>query len=128
MTNIITNPVVIALIAGVITYLYLMWTAPTVKKRLQKGGKKELVKLKPSMAYPLIITVATWLTVYCYQEYYLQKKGNNAPKIQPDTKYTLKRGSESSNNRSYRMMRPGVGIPVSANCENFPDVFINTID
>ena len=125
MTNVITNPVVIALVAGLLTYLYFMWSAPIVRKRLKKGERKETIKLKPSMTIPLIVTVVTWIVVYCYQEYYSHKTGGMS-KVQSDTKYTLKKGSDSQN-RSYRMMTPGVGIPTPANGDFLPDVFINTI-
>jgi hypothetical protein len=130
MANIITNPVIIALLAGLVTYLYFVWTAPTIKKQLKKGGKKELVKVKPSMTIPLVVTVAVWLIVYCYQEYFshdITHGINDVTKIQSDTKYILKKESNSSHEIPYRMM-PGVGIPVSMNGEHLPDVFINTID
>jgi hypothetical protein len=128
MANIITNPVVIAFLAGLVTYLYYVWTAPT-KKQLKKGGKKELVKLKPSLKVPLIVALVTWLAVYCYQEYFLHNTGDtNVTKVHSDTKFTLKKGSNSSHERSYRMMIPGLTIPTSLNGEQLPDVFINTID
>lgn len=128
MTNILANPVVIALAVGVLTYLYLVWSSPKVVKKTKKG-KKKVIKQEPGYIMPIAVSVVTWVLVYCYQEYYCKEQASSNPATQ-NGKYSLKKesGSESEAQRSFRMIRTGVGVPRGMADDNLPDVFINTIN
>jgi len=128
MTNILANPVVIALAVGVLTYLYLVWSSPKIVKKTKKG-KKKVVQQVPGYVMPIAVAVVTWILVYCYQEYYCKEQSPSNP-VTKSGKYSLKKesGSESEAQRSFRMIRTGVSVPRGMADDNLPDVFINTIN
>ena len=130
MLNIVTNPVIIGLFFGVVTYLYLLWSTSKKKsKRHSKHGKKNKDKNieKPGFLIPGIVAICTWAAAYFYKEYY-SKKTNS---LSVDEKYSIKKDatSDSEAQRSFRMIRTGVPIPknLGGSMSNLPDVFINTI-
>lgn len=64
--DIIKNPVIIGLLAGTITYIYLTWNLNEKnKKRQKKGQKKEEINLM----IPLVISIIGWFIAYAYFEY-----------------------------------------------------------
>lgn len=128
MTNILANPVVIALVMGVLTYSYLSWSAPKVMKKTKKG-KKRVVQQPPGYMIPIAVSVMTWVLAYCYQEYYCKDLTSSNP-VNKSGKYSLKKesASDSEVQRSFRMIRTGVSVPRGMADENLPDVFINTIN
>jgi hypothetical protein len=128
MTNILANPVVIALAVGVLTYLYLVWSSSKVVKKTKKG-KKKVVQQAPGYVIPIAIALVTWVLVYCYQEYYCKEKTPSNPVTQSG-KYSLKKVSSSGSEgqRSFRMIRTGVSVPRGMADDDLPDVFINAIN
>lgn len=124
MVNIVKNPVVVALIAGALTYGYLRWSAKKIVKRTKKG-KKKYFQEKPGFMVPIVVALATWLLVYAYQEYYVKPTLS----VVKDKNFKLTNVvSSSEGRRSYRMVHPGVGIPRGMGHNDLPDVFINTIN
>jgi hypothetical protein len=125
MLNIVTNPVVVGLFFGVITYLYLSWS--NTPKKSKKNKKHKQKESQPSYIIPVVVGVITWFLMYCYLEYYVNKSEISTNQ----EKYTLKRDSltDSEVKRSFRMIRTGVSVPRTLNTTKMelPDVFINAI-
>ena len=63
MMDIIKNPVVIASVAGVLTYVYLYWNY----KKAVKKNKHKNKKVKPvNLMVPLGVTIIVWLVAFLY--------------------------------------------------------------
>lgn len=65
MDGIIKNPIIIGLVAGVITYAYLSWQTETENKKKKHRKNKEEVNL----IIPLVVSVIMWFIAYAYFEY-----------------------------------------------------------
>jgi heme/copper-type cytochrome/quinol oxidase subunit 2 len=65
MDGIIKNPIIIGLVAGVITYAYLSWQAEKENKKKKHRKDKEEVNL----LIPLVVSVIVWFIAYAYFEY-----------------------------------------------------------
>ena len=63
--DIIKNPIVIAILAGAITYAYLTWNVE--EKKDKKKGKQE--KKEINLLIPLVVAVIAWFLAYAYFEY-----------------------------------------------------------
>jgi hypothetical protein len=134
MLNIVTNPIIVGLFFGVMTYLYLWWTIPEPKKSKKGKGKKNKKKSKdkPGFMIPAVVFAVTYFLAYCYNEY--ANKSSTTSGITENNKYSLKRdspmiGGGSDDQRSFRMIQTGVSVPrgLSASRTNLPDIFINAI-
>jgi hypothetical protein len=64
--DIIKNPVIIGLLAGVLTYAYLTWSLEEKNKKKQKKGQK---KEEINLIIPLVVSVIIWFIAYAYFEY-----------------------------------------------------------
>lgn len=63
--DIIKNPIVIAILAGAITYVYLSRDSDeNYNKKKNKKSKKEI-----NLAIPLVVAVIVWFLAYSYFEY-----------------------------------------------------------
>jgi len=65
MDGIIKNPIIIGLVAGVITYAYLSWQ--TDKENKKKKHRKD--KQEVNLIIPLVVSVIMWFIAYAYFEY-----------------------------------------------------------
>ena len=63
--DIVKNPIVIALVSGVITYVYLSWQADKNNKKKKHRKNKEEVNLM----IPFVVSLITWFLAYAYFEY-----------------------------------------------------------
>lgn len=117
--EIIKNPVILGLFAGVLTYGYLWWSNSDDKKKIK--GKKQ--KKEISLIIPAIIMCIVWFLSYGYFEY--GNDQSHEKSISGDFK-PIKGGvsSQSSGNddiRSFSLINKGLNIP-----SKLPDVFIGT--
>ena len=116
MDNIIKNPILIAVVAGVIVYAFITW------KNNEKKKKKD--KMNALLAAG-ITTAIVWLIAYGYLNY---KPSNNQNNIQPEKMvptYKLVR-DVSESPKSFTLINPngGISAPFGGNTQ-MPDVFIN---
>lgn len=65
MDGIIKNPIIIGLVAGVITYAYLSWQTEKENKKKKHRKNKEDVNL----LIPLVVAIIMWFVAYAYFEY-----------------------------------------------------------
>lgn len=71
MDGIIKNPIIIGLVAGVITYAYLSWqTEQTNKKKKHRKDKEEV-----NLLIPLAVSIIIWFVAYAYFEYTPEPQG-----------------------------------------------------
>lgn len=121
MDNIIKNPTFIAVVAGVITYTYIVWK----KKQNKKKSKKE-IKDKNEVVMAGIVSLLVWFIVYGYLNYkksiptqnYLMQSQQAVPtyRLVQDISETPK---------SFTLMNPTGGIAFPVGNQNMPDLFID---
>lgn len=115
--DILKNPIVLGLTAGVITYVYLLWTQ---KEKKNKAGKK--VKQDVNIMIPAIVAVVVWFIVYGYTEFGGETEVTTTTVPNPDLRYKLVNNNSTSDSvASFKLINKGVNIP-----NNLPDVFIET--
>ena len=126
--DVVKNPVVIALFAGVVAYLYMKWKKDNDKKKNKGKKNKSTDEIKYiGLIIPAVVMVITWFIAYGYSVY-----GKTPAKIQvqpmmnesvmPLPNYKLIRDGPSSENvGSFSLLNKGVKIP-----RTLPDVFIET--
>lgn len=131
--DIIKNPIVVGLIASVITYIYLSWRASeNNKKKKSKDKKKEEVNL----LIPLIVGVIVWFVMYGYLEYKSTNLETHNPSntnyqqivqplpLAPDAKFRFAKDvmpSSTSEPKSFSILTGGVSVPTKA----LPDVMLD---
>jgi hypothetical protein len=132
--DILKNPVIIALLAGILTYLYIWWSN-------EKKYKKNPESKKMGVITPFIVTVVVWILAYGYnemcdntvpQEVVTLSNVNGIADINNlglgDIKYKLAKADipaiSSESARSFHLISKGVNIP---NNLKLPDVFIETL-
>ena len=117
MDNIIKNPILISVVAGVIVYSYITW------KNKSKKHKKDTMN---ALLAAGITTAIVWLLAYGYLNY---KPNNDISNIQnmPNKLPTYKLVRDISESpKSFTMINPNGGItaPFGTNAQ-MPDIFIN---
>ena len=85
--DLLKNPLIIGLVLGVVTYLYLMWT----------NNKKDNKKKKPGLITPIIVAVLACIIASIYFD---EKKG---------IEY-LGGGSKNSNFELFHHVKPGISL------------------
>ena len=79
MDGIIKNPIIIGLVAGVITYAYL--SSQTEKENKKKKHRKD--KEEVNLLIPLVVSVIMWFIAYAYFEYTPEPIRSNNMQITP---------------------------------------------
>jgi len=133
--NPLLNPIVLGLFAGVITYMYLSWLNKSKyekKKRKNKNKNKKIKCKSVDLTLPIIVSIGTWLSAYLYHENCEINSKKKLENISEDKQYSLSKENESSDERSYRMIKTGINVPRNlqekgSDKEELPDVFINVI-
>ena len=133
MDNIIKNPTFIAVVAGVITYTYIVWKKKQNKKHSKKYKKEKKNKNEVIMAG--IVAVIVWFLVYGYIHY---KKPNSNQVGQVGQQNQLNQLSQSKQVPTYRlvqdisdspksftMMNQTGGIAFPAGNMQMPELFID---
>ena len=131
--DIVKNPIIIGVIAGVIAYVYLSWDIEEKNKKNKKRGRKlEEVNL----LIPLVVAVLGWFIAYAYLQYGDEKMymGNaSINPLQPDRRgIPIPIGRQlpgrfsgdvftgSSDVHSFALMTGGVTVP-----SKLPDVMLD---
>lgn len=129
MIDIFKNPIIIGLLAGTLTYLYMWWSNE------DKYKKNPEMKRTTGIITPLVVTVISWILAYGYYE----MSGNNIGTALPihevnsinlgDTKmYKFGRDNApavaSESAKEFHLIGKGLNIP---NNLKLPDVFIETM-
>ena len=123
-SDIIKNPIVLAVLAGVLTYLYLSWS---------NKDKKNKKRSQISLFTPIVVAVIVYLLSYAYfggtqstqsstvSPIMLENQIPIGKQMIPTQTYHFARDSESP--ASFHLISKGVNIP---NNISVPDVFIET--
>jgi hypothetical protein len=113
MDNIIKNPILIAVVAGVIVYSYITW---------KNKSKKNKDRMNALLAAG-ITTAIVWLLTYGYLNY-KPVNNSNLPIREMPTYRLVKDVSESP--KSFTLINPngGISVPFGAQTQ-MPDIFIN---
>ena len=121
MDNIIKNPTFIAVVAGVITYTYIVWK----KKQNNKKNKKQK-KDKNEVIMAGVVALLVWFIVYGYLNYKKSTPGPNylTQMQQPVPTYRLVQDI-SETPKSFTLMNPAGGIAFPVANQNMPDLFID---
>lgn len=118
MDNIIKNPILIAVVCGVIVYSFIQW---------KNNSKKNKDKINPILAAG-ITTSIVWLLAYGYLNYNSVNYNNLAIKDmrtrEIPTYKLVKDISESPKSFTLINQNGGISIPFGTNT-NMPDIFIN---
>jgi hypothetical protein len=128
ITNIIKNPVIIGLVAAILTYVYLLWRN---KRKIKKNPR---VKKNMSLLPPLLVGVIVWFIAYGYFEQPQSNIGNKrleTPVQLEGHKYRLSNefsvdSAISESSKSYHLIGKGLTVPNGLNGIELPDVFIHT--
>ena len=131
MDSIIKNPIIIGVLAGVITYAYLTWDTEEKNKKRKSKDKEEV-----NLMIPFAVSIIIWFIAYAYFEYtpeptighmgendvaqILQTQRPFPLPIAPAPGYKFVKDviSESSDPRSFSLVTNGVNVP-----KNLPDVW-----
>jgi D-alanyl-lipoteichoic acid acyltransferase DltB (MBOAT superfamily) len=120
ITDIITNPVIIGLLAGLITYMYMRWRNDSNKNKKKKKNINLLI--------PFAVFVVFWFISYAYfsssdeeiHENIINKKNdkmNNLNiKIKPTNHVTI---SDTSEPVSFNLVSKSNGVHIP---DNLPDI------
>lgn len=124
--DIISNPVIIGLISGLLSYAYLKYkTDETNENNLKKSKKgkkaKPFVKQEINLLIPLTIAIIAWFIAYMYIDYNSQRITVENP-IDPKNQYQFEKEglSLTSDAHSFELINNGVTIP-----KNLPDVLLD---
>jgi len=139
MDGIIKNPIIIGLVAGVITYAYLTYEADKNNKKKKHRKEKEEVNL----LMPLAVAIIFWFISYAYFEYTPESGAGHGSNIQnsiinndidqilgkrptplpipPTIGYRFVKDAVdgSSDHNSFSLLTTGVNVP-----KNIPDVWL----
>ncbi len=120
MDNIIKNPTFIAVVAGVITYTYIVW-----KKKQNKKNNKKQKKDKNEVVMAGVVALLVWFIVYGYLNYKKSKPSQNYL-MQPQQMPTYRLVQDISESpKSFTLMNPAGGIAFPVTNQNMPDLFID---
>ena len=107
--EIIKNPVIIGIVAGIIVYTYMSWNRKKEnEKRIKKGKKIKLENKYDDIIIPSIVAVLVWFIVYGYFNY----KTDNTNKANiPQQQYILVKDSPSDKvGKSFTLVTKNQGI------------------
>jgi len=119
MIDIFSNPVIIGLLVGILTYMYLWWKNEEAYKKYPKNNRKT------SILIPIATTVVTFILAYGYN-YNLEQQlsgGGSANIGSNQVEHNLGGNLSDNLNESFHLVSKGVNIP---NNLKLPDVFIET--
>lgn len=113
LKEIITNPVIIGLVAGSIVYAYLSWTRKKYnEKRLKKGKKIRDDDKYDDIIIPIIVAILAWFIAYGYINY--KKSPAKSRSIQDDLppNYRLVVDQPSEVHKSFTLVTNGIKLPL----------------
>lgn len=126
--DIIKNPVIIGLFAGVLTYLYMSWTIDEKNKKAKKNKNKKVQKEEVNLLIPLVVSVIVWFVSYGYFEFNdvpapLAPQFKQPIPLMPDVGFRFTKDvipSSTSNTKEFSLLTGGVTVP-----SVLPDVLID---
>lgn len=121
--DIIKNPVVLGLFAGILTFAYISWSN---SKKINKKNKKSNEYQYVGLVVPAVVAILIWFIAYGYQEYNVDNVDNLNIKKKIHNSAFLNDLNNSNNSlsllaQSFELINKGVKIPTK-----MPDVFIET--
>jgi hypothetical protein len=131
--KIIKNPVIIALVVGIIIYTYMSWTRKAEnEKRLKKGKKIKSENKYDNIIIPIVGAVITWFIAYGYFTHVNKQPDNTVPAViqnntiqpmpmMPQTNFKLAPESNSTSASLVLVNKTNGGITLPS---ALPDVFI----
>lgn len=125
MIDIFRNPIIIGLLAGVLTYIYMWW----INEKNYKNDPE--AKKTTGIITPLVVTIVTCVLSYGYYEM-SENSGTVLPihdNINPVNNNEFKFGKDmptapSESAKEFHLISKGLNIP---NNLKLPDVFIETM-
>jgi heme/copper-type cytochrome/quinol oxidase subunit 2 len=125
MDNIIKNPTFIAVVAGVLTYTYIVWKKKQNTKNNKKDDKKNKKNNTNEMVISGIVTVIVWFIVYGYINYNKSPSQVNVQQA-PQNVPTYKLVQDISDSpKSFTLINPVGGIAFPTGNAQMPDLFID---
>jgi heme/copper-type cytochrome/quinol oxidase subunit 2 len=108
--EIIKNPVIIGIVAGVIVYTYMSWNRKKEnEKRIKKGKKIKLENKYDDIIVPSIVAILVWFITYGYFNYKTEKI--NQQQLNPTNQFILVKDSPSDNvGKSFTLVTRNQGI------------------
>ncbi len=122
--RLIKNPVIIAVVAGLIVYAYMAWNRKKEnEKRLKKGKKVKEENKYDNIIIPGVTAVIVWFIAYGY---FNSRPGENQLQLNqevatPQFKLAKESASNSDVRRSFTLVNKtgGISLPTA------PDMFID---
>ncbi len=122
--RLIKNPVIIAVIAGLIVYAYMAWNRKKEnEKRLKKGKKVKEENKYDNIIIPGVTAVIVWFIAYGY---FNSRPGENQPQLNQELgsqQFRLAKESASNSDvrRSFTLVNKtgGISLPTA------PDMFMD---
>ena len=122
--RLIKNPVIIAVIAGLIVYAYMAWNRKKEnEKRLKKGKKVKEENKYDNIIIPGVTAVIVWFIAYGY---FNSRPGENQPQLNQEVgsqQFRLAKESASNSDvrRSFTLVNKtgGISLPTA------PDMFMD---
>jgi len=134
--EIFKNPILLGVIAGCLTYLYLLWQSNSMNKNIKSQKKRdENNKKSISLFLPLIVAIIVCIIAYAYfyisPDVQLDQSDADDSVIKstttPKYKFAVDEKSVSSESAtSFHLISKGMNIPNKP--LDVPDVFIETYD
>jgi hypothetical protein len=125
--NILKNPVVLAVLAGILTYLY-MWYS--------NRNRKEKDKRDINLMYPLVVAIIVGVVSYLYFNYSntstnisaeaVEQIVNDSTIVKPTNSYQFAKDITSESPVSFHLISKGINVPNQI--QNIPDVFIDVYE
>jgi hypothetical protein len=127
--DIIKNPVVIGLVAGVITYMYMGWS---LEEKNKKNKKHKKPQEEVNLMIPLVVGVIMWFLAYGYFEFsgvasisvpVVNQQIQHPVPLPPDAGFRFTKDvipSSSSDTKEFSLLTGGVTVPAV-----LPDVMID---
>ncbi|AYV75833.1 MAG: hypothetical protein Terrestrivirus3_102 [Terrestrivirus sp.] len=134
--EIFKNPILLGVIAGCLTYLYLLWQSDSMNKNIKSQKKRdENTKKSISLFLPLVAAIIVCIIAYAY--FYInpdvqldQSDADDSvmkSTATPKYKFAVDEKSVSSESAtSFHLISKGMNIPNKP--LDVPDVFIETYD
>ncbi len=132
--DIIKNPVILGLLAGVVTYLYTSWN---IKEKNKKNKKKNKKPIEVNLMIPLVVGIIVWFLVYGYFEF--SATTGNKHNMITSINNTIKKPIPMSPDKGFRFAKDEIPTSSSSDAKEFsllkggaitvptklPDVFID---
>jgi hypothetical protein len=127
--DIIKNPVIIGLVAAVVTYMYMGWS---IEEKNKKNKKHKKPQEEVNLMIPLVVGVILWFLAYGYFEFngvavtnvpVMNQQIKHPVPLAPDVGFRFTKDvipTSSSDPKEFSLLTGGVTVPTV-----LPDVMID---